>query len=119
MPDLSPEARQRAEQTVLVAEIFGANADQIAAAVVDVPAEHVLVALVDAEHEFAGTYHVRKADLVDIVPSLEGEGGWAMVFSAGADAGHVRRRTAEMASIARQRVDAIERIVARRPTSDE
>jgi hypothetical protein len=37
------------------------------------------------------------------------------VFSAGADADHVRRRTAEMASIARQRVDAIERIVARRP----
>ncbi len=119
MPDLSPEARQRAEQTVLVAEIFGANADQIAAAVADVPAEHVLVALVDAEHAFAGTYHVRKADLVDIVPSLEGEGGWAMVFSAGADADHVRRRTAEMASIARQRVDAIERIVARRPDSGD
>jgi hypothetical protein len=37
------------------------------------------------------------------------------VFSAGADADHVRRRTTEMASIARQRVDAIERIVARRP----
>src|SRR6266516_2000941 len=119
MPDLSPEASERAERTILVAEVFSANADQIATEVAKSPADHVLVAVVDAEHQITGTHHVARTDLVQRVPALEGEGGWAMVFSAGADADHVRRRTAEMASIARQRIDAIERIVARRPDSGE
>jgi hypothetical protein len=119
MPDLSPEAQQRAEHTVLVAEVFSANADRIAAAIVEIPDGHVLVAVVDASHEFTGTHHVARSDLVSTVPSLEGEGGWAMVFSPGADADHVRRRTAEMASIARQRIDAIERILARRAGTSE
>lgn len=114
MPDLSPEAKERARQTVVVAEVFGANAELIAAAVAEVPDEHVLVAVVDGSHAFSGTHHVSTADLVEIVPSLEADGGWAMVFSSGADAEHVRRRTAEMASIAQQRIDTIERIQARR-----
>jgi len=114
MPDLSPEARDRARETVAVAEVFGANADGIAAAVAEVSAGHVVVAVVDETHEFAGTHPVSRDELVDAVPALEGAGGWAMVFSPGADADHVRRRTAEMASIARQRLDAINRILARR-----
>jgi hypothetical protein len=118
MPDLSPEASERAEQTILVAEVFGANADRIAAAVAEVPDEHVLVAVVDTTHQFVGAHHVAKAELVETVPALEGE-GWAMVFSAGADAEHVRRRTEEMASIARQRIDAIARILARRSPNSE
>jgi hypothetical protein len=114
MPDLSPEARGRARETIVVAEVFGANADEIAAAVAEVSAGHVLVAVVDQAHEFAGTHPVSRDELVDAVPALEADGGWAMVFSSGADADHVRRRTAEMASIARQRVEAIDRILARR-----
>jgi hypothetical protein len=113
MPDLSPEAQERARQTVVVAEVFGANAELIAAAVAEVPDEHVLIAVVDRSHEFSGAHPVSKSDLVETVPTLEAD-GWAMVFSPGADVDHVRRRTSEMASLARQRVDAIERIVARR-----
>jgi hypothetical protein len=114
MPDLSPEARDRARETVDVAEVFGANADEIAAAVAEVSAGHVVIAVVDETHGFAGTHHVSTDELVDAVPALEGDGGWAMVFSPGADVAHVRRRTAEMASIAQQRIDAINRILARR-----
>lgn len=114
MPDLSPEARQRARETITVAEVFGANADEIAAAIAEVSAGHVLVAVVDETHEFAGTHHISREELVDAVPALEADGGWAMVFSPPSDADHVRRRTAEMASIARQRIDAIDRILARR-----
>ena len=117
MPDLSPEASERAERTILVAEVFSANADEIAAAVIRSPHDHVLVAVVDAEHRFTGTHHVARTDLVERVPALEGEGGWAMVFSTGADVDHVRRRAAEMASIARQRIDAIARILARRASN--
>jgi hypothetical protein len=119
MPDLSPEAKERARQTIVVAEVFAANAETIAAAVADAPAEHVLVAVVDGAHEFSGTHHVNRADLVETVPSLEGAGGWAMVFSSGADAEHVRRRTAEMASIARRRVDAIDRILDKQARSGQ
>ena len=114
MPDLSPEAQERARATVAVAEVFEANAEEIAAAVADVAEGHVLVAVVDGTREFAGLHQVSTGDLVEVVPSLEAGGGWAMVFSAGADADHVRRRTADMASIARQRIDAIDRIVRRR-----
>jgi hypothetical protein len=114
VPDLSPEAKERARRTVVVAEVFSANAELIVAAVAEVPDEHLLVAVVDGSHAFSGTHHVSTADLVETVPSLEADGGWAMVFSPGADVEHVRRRTAEMASIAQQRIDTIERIQARR-----
>jgi len=113
VPDLSPEAQSRARETIAVAEVFGANAQRIVAAIAEVEDTHVLVAVVDSGHEFTGTHYVSKDDLVESVPALEGD-GWAMVFSTGADVEHVRRRTAEMASIAQQRVDAIERIVKRR-----
>jgi hypothetical protein len=114
VPDLSPEAQDRARETIAVAEVFGANAELIAAAVAEVGDTHVLVAVVDNTHEFTGTHYVSKDDLVETVPSLEGDGGWAMVFSTGADAEHVRRRTAEMAAIAQQRIDMIDRIQARK-----
>ena len=50
--------------------------------------------------------------------SVEREGdGWAMVFSPGSSVADVRRRTAEMADIARARIAAIDRILARRAGS--
>jgi hypothetical protein len=114
MPDLSPEAKERARRTIAVAEVFSGHADEIAAAVEDVPDGHVLVAVVDAGHAFVGTYFVSKQDLVERVPALEGPDGWAMVFSPGADVDHVQRRTSDMADIAQQRVAAIDRITSRR-----
>ena len=114
MADLSPEAQERARLTVQVAAVFGAYADRIARDVLDLPDGHVLVAVVDGGHEFLGTHHVDKAEMVARIPELEGPGGWAMVFSPGADAEHVRRRAGEMAAIAQQRIETIERIRARR-----
>lgn len=114
MPDLSPEARARAGRTMEVAAVFAEHAATIVAALVDVPAGHVLVALVDHDHAFQGTRHVDKASMVERIPELEGPGGWAMVFTPGATAEDVVRRTTEMADIARQRIDIIDRITARR-----
>jgi hypothetical protein len=113
MPDLSPEAKARASRTVEVAEVFADNADLIVAALTDVPDGHVLVALVNDGHAFTGTHHVEKATMVDRVIELE-QGGWAMVFTPGATAEDIRRRTTEMAGIAQQRIAAIDRITARR-----
>lgn len=114
MPDLSPEARARAGRTIEVAGVFAAHAEVIVAALPDVPEGHVLIALVDHQHEFAGTHHVEKATMVERVPELEGPDGWAMVFTPGATVADVRRRTAEMADIAGRRIAAIDRITARR-----
>ena len=113
MPVLSPEAKARAVRTIDVAAVFADNAEVIVARLDDVPGTHVLVALVDTEHEFTGTHHVDKAELVQRVPELEGE-GWAMVFSPGATVDDVQRRSAEMADIARARIAAIDRILGRR-----
>lgn len=112
--DFSPEARDRARRTVVVAEIFSENAELIVAELPSVPAGHVLVAVVDEDHEFSGVHHVDRSELVARVPMLEGAGGWAMVFTPGSSLADVRRRTDEMASIAGQRAALIERIIARR-----
>jgi L-2-hydroxyglutarate oxidase LhgO len=113
MPDLSPEAKARAARTIDVAAVFSANAETIVAQLSEVPEEHVLVAVVDAEHAYTGTEHVQRAELSQRVPQLEAD-GWAMVFSPGTSVADVQRRTAEMADIARARIAAIDRILARR-----
>jgi hypothetical protein len=117
MPDLSPQAQERARRTIEVADVFAAHADEIEQAVASVPSGHVLVAVVDASHRFTGLHHVDTEQLIDRIAELEGPGGWAMVFSPGADASSVRRRTEEMASIAQQRIATIDRINARRADS--
>jgi hypothetical protein len=112
--DYSPEARDRADRTVAVAAIFGENAELIARQLPDVPEGSVLVAVVDADHAFAGTHHVGQADLPERIPELEAGGGWAMVFSYPATVDDVRRRTADFAATARKRAEIIDRIAARR-----
>lgn len=118
MADLTPEARARAARTIVVAEIFADHADEIAQAVVDLPDDHVLVAVIDHDYQFTGMHQVDKTNLVERVVELEGPGGWAMVFSPGADPDHVRGRTADMADIAGKRVSAIDRIRARQAAAD-
>jgi hypothetical protein len=71
------------------------------------------VAVVDESHEFAGTHSVARDEIVARVPELEGS-GWAMVFAVGSDVADVRRRTDEMATLARRRAEMITRIRTRR-----
>lgn len=114
--DFSPRARERAQRTTLVAEVFGAHAERIVAELPHVPDGHVLVAVVDSSQEFSGTHHVDRTDLVEQIAVLEHGGGWAMVFSPGASVQDVRRRAGEMGAIAAQRAAAIDRIARRRAT---
>jgi hypothetical protein len=111
--DYSPAARASAEGKARAAGVFAEHADVIVAALPDVPDGHVLVAVVDDGHAFSGTHHVAQTEIVARVPELEGA-GWAMVFTAGSDADEVRRRTDEMATLARRRAEMITRILARR-----
>jgi hypothetical protein len=116
--DYSPSARAAAVAKARAATIFAEQAERIAAAAELVAEGFVLVAVVSADHELTGTHHVEQAAVVDLVPQLEGEGGWAMVFSPGTSAGDVQRRAAEMATIASARAEMIARIAARRGTAD-
>ena len=112
--DYSPEARHRAGRTADAAAVFAEHAEIIVAALPDTPEGHVLVAVVDVEHSFNGTHHVLQEEIVERIPQLEGEGGWALVFTSGTDVAAVRRRTDEMATLARRRAEMIDRIVRRR-----
>jgi hypothetical protein len=94
---LSPQARERAERTIEVAAVFAENADLIVAELVGLPDRHVLVAVVDAGHAFAGTHQVATESMVADVPSLEGD-GWAMVFPPGTTHADVLRRSIGSAS---------------------
>jgi hypothetical protein len=114
MPDLSPEAKDRARRTIAVSQVIAAHADEIAEATLSVPDGHVLVAVVDSDYEFAGMHWVSESELIERIADLEGPGGSAMVFSPGIEVGHVHGRASELASIAEQRIATIDRITARR-----
>jgi hypothetical protein len=111
--DYSLEARAAAQGKARAATVFAENAEVIVAALPDVPDGHVLVAIVDHEHAFTGTHHVAQDEIVARVPELEAE-GWAMVFTRGSDAEDIRRRAAEMATLALRRAEMITRIRTRR-----
>ena len=114
MPDLSPEAKDRARRTIVIAGVIAAHADEIAQATEDLPERHVLVALVDGSDEFVGVHQVNETELIERVAELEGPDGSAMVFSRGIAPHHVHGRTAELADIAEKRIATIERITARK-----
>jgi hypothetical protein len=111
--DYSVEARAAAEGKARAAGVFAEHAETIVAALRLVPDGHVLVAVVDDAHEFAGTHHVAKDEIVARVPELESS-GWAMVFATGTEVADVRRRADEMATLARRRAEMITRIRTRR-----
>jgi hypothetical protein len=115
--DYSSEARSAAHGRARAAGVFADHAEVIVAALADVPEGHVLVAVVDDTHEFTGTHHVNREDIAGRVPELEGEGGWALVVSPGADVAEIQRRTDEMGTLARRRAEMITRIQARRGTA--
>ena len=114
--DYSSAAHSSAQDKARAAGVFAANAEVIVAALPDVPEGHVLVAIVDDTHSFAGTHHVPQTEIVARIPELEGT-GWAMVFTEGADVEAIRRRTEEMATLARRRAEMIIRIRTRRSPS--
>jgi hypothetical protein len=107
--DYSVAAKNAAEGKARAAGVFADNAEAIVAALPDVPEGHVLVAVVDETHEFTGTHHVAKHEIVARIPELEGA-GWAMVFTPGTGMDEVRRRSDEMGSLARRRAEMITRI---------
>jgi len=111
--DFSPEARDAAQRKARAAAVFADHAEHIVDAL-PVLNTHVLIAVVDGNYGYSGSHHVETTDIVARVPELEADGGWAMVFSPNTTVEDVRRRAAEMASIANQRVAAIDRIAARR-----
>jgi hypothetical protein len=116
MPDLTPEAKERARRTIAIAAVVAEHADEIAAATTELPPGHVLVAVVDADNAFAGTHRVSETDLIERIAELEGPNGSAMVFSRDIEPDHVHGRTSELASIAEARIATIDRIVNRRAT---
>jgi hypothetical protein len=111
--DYSSEARTAAEGKARAAGVFAEHAEVIVAALPGVPDGHVLVAVVDHQHVFTGTHEVPQNEIVERIPELEAE-GWAMVFTTGSDVEEVRRRAAEMATLARRRAEMITRIRTRR-----
>lgn len=109
---LSPEAVDRAQRSITAAPVFAEHAEVIAAQTPDLPSDDVLVAVVDPDYTFSGTWIVSRTEMVERVPELEG-GGWAMVFSHRSDADQVRHRAGEMSSLAAKRIEMIARVRAK------
>jgi hypothetical protein len=116
--DVSPEQVERSRRTIQAARVFADNSEAIVAHVSELPEDHLVVAVVTADYEFAGVHHVSRLDLVERVRELEGPNGWAMVFSPRTDQAHVAARTDEMISLADKRIEMISRIAGRRSNQD-
>ena len=112
--DISPQQIEKSRRTIRAAGVFAENSDVIVAHVAQLPEDHVVVAVVSEDYLFDGVHHVARTELVERVPALEGDNGWAMVFSEGADTDHIGVRTAEMIALAEKRIEMISRIAARR-----
>ncbi len=112
--DISPEQIEKSRRTIRAAGVFADNSEAIVTQVTQLPEDHVVVAVVTEDYLFDGVHHVARHELVERVPALEGDNGWAMVFSEGADLEHVGSRTSEMAALAEKRIEMISRIAARR-----
>ena len=112
--DISPEQIEKSRRTIRAAGVFADNCEAIVAHVASLPEDHVVVAVVSEDYLFDGVHHVARTQLVERVPALEGDNGWAMVFSEGADTAHVGLRAAEMIALAEKRIEMITRIAARR-----
>lgn len=112
--DISPEQIEKSRRTIRAASVFAENSETIVAHVQLLPEDHVVVAVVTEDYTFDGVHHVARTELVERVPALEGERGWAMVFSPGADVEHVDSRTTEMIALASKRIEMISRIASRR-----
>lgn len=126
MPDLSPAARDRAVNTVIAAAAFGDATTHILGAVAELDDEETVVVAVVAPAGngergllLSGVHYVGQSDLVARVPELEGESGWAMVFSRSTGATDIARRCEEMATIAEKRIAALDRIAAKREARGE
>jgi hypothetical protein len=121
VPDLSPAARDRAVDTIVAAAAFGDATAPILGACAELDDEAtVVVAVVEPAGEgqrgllLSGVHYVGQTDLVEKVPELEGDAGWAMVFSRNTNALDIRRRCEEMASIAEKRIETLDRLAAKR-----
>ncbi len=112
--DISPEQIEKSRRTIRAAAVFADNSEVIVRHVALLPEDHVVVAVVSEDYSFDGVHHVARTELVERVPALEGESGWAMVFSPGADTDHIDSRTTEMIALAEKRIEMISRIAARR-----
>jgi hypothetical protein len=112
MVDLSPAAVERAQRSIKAAPVFAEHADIIAAQTPELASDDVLVAVVDADFAFTGTWVVARAEVVARVPELEGT-GWAMVCSHKSDAEQIRYRAGEMSSLAAKRIEMIARVRAK------
>jgi len=113
MQHVSPEAIERARRTILVSDVFAENADRIVEATQELEEGFIIVAVVNERHKFDSMHTVAITEMVQRVPELEGD-GWTMVFSQGATTASILVRTDKMADLSQQRIDAIQRIVARR-----
>jgi hypothetical protein len=108
----TPQAIERARQTIEVAGIFMNNAPAIAGACAEAAPGEVVVAVAGPERRFRGVFLRPLVKLYETVMSQE-PGGWILVFSPGDSLPEIELRCRKMASYAEARHRLASRIASR------
>jgi len=111
---LTKEAVDRAKRTVRAADVLHDKARAIAQVCAKADPDEVVVAVVEQDGRFGGTWPIAAAQLSTRVEHLEA-GGWVLLFSPSTPVGDIEARCRELARLASRRWDAMRRWSAVHP----
>jgi hypothetical protein len=113
MQYFSQEARERPTRTLQAARILHEQAATISRATHDARADEMVIALVQPNLQFGGTWIIARDSLITQVPLIEDQGGWSLLFAPATDQAQVEARCDEYTRIAYKRWDAMQRWIQR------
>ncbi|MBF6611773.1 MAG: hypothetical protein IVW55_01425 [Chloroflexi bacterium] len=109
---ISPEATDRARETLKAAQLFSDNRQAIVLACAAAAESEVVLAIVRRDLTFGGTQTLPLRQLREHVLALE-PGAWPLLFSPDADANQVEMRCRKMADLAIAKLEAMQRWTSR------
>jgi hypothetical protein len=108
----TPQAIERARQSIEVAGVFKDNAPAIARACAEAAPSEIVVAVADPAARFDGVFICPLSRLYDTVMGQE-PGAWTLVFSPGDTIPEIELRCHKMARYAEARYKLASRIASR------
>ncbi|HZR41735.1 MAG TPA: hypothetical protein VFB12_16560 [Ktedonobacteraceae bacterium] len=113
MHTFSNEAMDRPHRAIKAAGILRERAWAIEGAAADAGADEIIVAVVGKDLTFGGIWTAVREDLMWLVPRVEGQGGWSLIFSPKTSSAQVEERCMQFARIAFKRWEAMQRWAGR------
>lgn len=113
MRTFSKEALERPHRTIEAARVLREKADIVERATGNAQSDDVIVAVIRSDLSFGGVWIFARQDLLQLIHSVEDEGGWSLTFSPNTPAASIEQRCDELARIAQRRGEVMQRWLQR------